>query len=62
MSERETGCLMSSENQAFRGFISMQSAKNANGLGFFSTKHSCSLLTPKENYQHHLTVCVGWYF
>lgn len=33
--EREAGCLMSSENQAFRGFISMQSAKHADGFWFF---------------------------
>lgn len=32
--ERETGCLMSSENQAFRGFISMQ-RRMLMGWGFF---------------------------
>lgn len=54
---------MSSENEAFRGFISMQSAKRADGLlVFFFIKHDCAVLTPKEDCQRHLTACVRWYF
>lgn len=53
---------MSSENQAFGGFISMQSAKNTDSFFFFFMKRSCAVLTPKEDRQCHLTACAGWYF
>lgn len=61
MLEREAGCLCLLEIKPSEDSSPCSQQRMLMGGDFF-VKHDCAVLTPKEDCQHHLTACVGWYF